>query len=272
MSRTVDVLLEIRALDVRSFVADFAKKYHALIEDGKPPESERDVIVHMMGGLDFEECECDPETKCWYATGYGDCNGWWAFEGYPRFFEWCAPYLTPDSRFCLSICGDAEVFWSRYYGIADGRLEVRDMSLCVWDDVELEAPKVSQVIECLERRRPTAEVEDDQCSITFELYGYGWSAVEDEDSGCGNVPDDIRYDLDLEGSDDYEERRAFSFFFLNFRKKGDSITDLAFDGPVLDWNRYVVFDNGLTMDDLATAVREYVTVDPRNKPRRQRLY
>ena len=28
-----------------------------------------------------------------------------------------------------------------------------------------------------------------------------------------------------------------------------------FDGPAFDWNKYVVYDNGLTPDDLAAAVR-----------------
>ena len=40
---------------------------------------------------------------------------------------------------------------------------------------------------------------------------------------------------------------------------GEPVYD-DFCGPDFNWNEYIVYDSGLTMDDLSTAIKKYVVI------------
>ena len=64
-------------------------------------------------------------------------------------------------------------------------------------------------------------------------------------------------DLDM---DEWPCGRMFYEFEMRFRKsKREGVRDIRFVGVMFDWNRYVVYDEGLTPDDLAAAISKYVT-------------
>ena len=261
MSRDVDVSMSMRALDVRGFVADFVKKYARLIEDGKTFESEGDVLACLLDGLDDVECWFDPETGCWHAEGLGECNSWWAFDGFREFFAWCAPRVESSACFGLSISGSGGVYWHADYKVSDGSLAVCGRELRVDNDMALEPPKASRIIEFLKRCRPEAGALDNEFVITVGMRGFGWMEVEDMDF-CAGGNAETRYELDEYDADD---ERAFGYFFLSFQMTGRDVRNVTFDGPVLDWNNYIVYDDGLTADDVAAAVGEFASVDPNRK-------
>ena len=54
--------------------------------------------------------------------------------------------------------------------------------------------------------------------------------------------------------------RMFYYFEMRFKKsKREGVRDIGFHGDIFDWNRYVVYDEGLTPDDLAATIAKYVT-------------
>lgn len=270
MSRAVSVFVSIRAHDVKKFVEDFAKKYPDLVEEGNLPESECDVIACVLGGLDYEDIEQDSDDECWYACGIGECNGWWAFEGYDEFFEWCVPYVDSKSRFGLSVEGGGNVFWYRNYAIEGGCLKVASAGLRVWDEVDLAPPTVSQIIDFLKVQRPTARVVkigcdlDGRYAVIIGLRGYGWPEVdaEDGDPDCME-PEDVRCEPAEHGSDD--AGREFGYFVMTFKATKKSVSDVVFDGPVLKWNGCIAYDNGLKAKDLTAAIQKFVKLDSKRK-------
>ena len=82
--------------------------------------------------------------------------------------------------------------------------------------------------------------------------------LEDEyDAGIDELIDESDYDLD---EDERPCGRMFYEFEMRFKKsKREGVRDISFVGAMFDWNRYVVYDEGLTPDDLAAAIAKYVT-------------
>ena len=138
-------------------------------------------------------------------------------------------------------------------------------------DFGVDAPKVSEIIKCLEKRRPCATREKTRYVIRIGAFaeeprpGYNGGRrvldlcdLEDEyDAGIDELIDESDYDLD---EDERPCGRMFYYFDMRFKKsKREGVRDISFLGTMFDWNRYVVYDEGLTPDDLAAAIAKYVT-------------
>ena len=88
-----------------------------------------------------------------------------------------------------------------------------------------------------------------------------WKSLKKEyDAGIDELIDEL-HDDELD-DDDRPCGRMFYSFEMRFKKsKREGVRDISFLGTMFDWNRYVVYDDGLTPDDLAAAIAKYVTAN-----------
>ena len=137
------------------------------------------------------------------------------------------------------------------YKIVDGRLEEFSRAITLHErDFVFEPPKVSEIIEFLKRHRPTAKECEGEYAIDIGLNGYGWYEVGD-DGDC------FRLELAEYNSD---KNRQIGYFTMSFYMyDGEPVYD-DFCGPDFNWNEYIVYDSGLTMVDLSTAIQKYVVI------------
>ena len=117
-------------------------------------------------------------------------------------------------------------------------------------DFVFEPPKVSEIIEFLKRHRPMAKECEGEYAIDIGLNGYGWDEVGDDGDGC-------RLELAEYNSD---KNRQIGCFTMSFEMFDGELGYVNFCGPNFDWNEYIVYDSGLMMCDLSTAIQKYVTI------------
>ena len=247
MSCDVYVKVKIRALDVRRFVREFKKEYGNRIEDVRKLKTEGDVLDALLGWMDgARPARLSSKGGCWRFTGDDVVASRWADSGFRNFFEWCVPYVDPKTaRFEQQTEFGRGTYCRVKYKIVDGRLEEFSRAITLHErDYVFPPLKVSEIIAFLKRQRPTARERDADYAIDIALNGYGWDEVGD-DSDC------FRLELAERNSDHDRQIGVFSLVF--------DIVLTYFDGPAFDWNKYVVYDSGLTLDDLAAAVRKYAT-------------
>ena len=78
--------------------------------------------------------------------------------------------------------------------------------------------------------------------------------LEDE---VGDDGDCFRLELAEYYSD---KNRQIGYFTMSFDMLDGEYGYVDFCGPDFDWNEYIVYDSGLTMDDLSTAIQKYVMI------------
>ena len=278
----------VRIMDIQRFVQDFIRDYKPDLEGIQTP---LDVFTWVFGEVycvspEKEGCELDPDDPnrngCEITySGTGVYPTQWCYDGFVNFFRWCIPYVEEKTAHFQN---QVEVWestawrtWTRFwidYKIVDGRLvEMNpDITPDPGGDFGVDAPKVSEIIKCLEKRRPCATREKTRYVIRIgafaeearPAYNGGRRVLdlcdlEDEyDEGIDELIDELDDDdLDM---DEWPCGRMFYEFEMRFRKsKREGVRDIRFVGVMFDWNRYVVYDEGLTPDDLAAAISKYVT-------------
>ena len=240
MGRDVSLDIRLRPLDTKRFVGDFVRKFSAWIPEGSPVRTTRDVLRCALADLDWldRDFKYSRKTRCWTAHGDQVINARQEDDLWD-FIAWCAPYVDPKTaRFKHAVEVDYGVYDVVTYKVADGELvewkrEMREME----SGQKLAPPRVSQIIDCLKRRRPKVQKTPDGYRLTFGLYGYGWSAVEPTGwKGAENV----HCEIDIDGVD---KRRQFEHFDLLFAyaEKG-VVSNVLFDGPLFIWDDYCVCD------------------------------
>jgi len=278
----------VRIMDIKRFVQDFIRDYKP---DHERIQTPLDVFTWVFSEVycvspEKEGCELDPDDPnrngCEITySGTGVYPTQWCYDGFVNFFRWCIPYVEEKTAHFQN---QVEVWestawrtWTRFwidYKIVDGRLvEMNpDITPDPGGDFWVDAPKVSEIIKCLEKRRPCATREKTRYVIRIgafaeearPAYNGGRRVLdlcdlEDEyDEGIDESIDELDDDdLDM---DEWPCGRMFYEFEMRFRKsKREGVRDIRFVGVMFDWNRYVVYDEGLTPDDLAAAIAKYVT-------------
>ena len=91
---------------------------------------------------------------------------------------------------------------------------------------------------------------DGEYVVDIGLNGYGWDEVGDDD-------DCFRLELAEYNSN---QDRQIGYFTMSFDMLYGEYGYVDFCGPDFDWNEYIVYDSGLTMDDLSTAIKKYVMI------------
>lgn len=232
---------------------EFKKKYGDKIEDARGLKTEGDVLDAWLGWMDgARPARLSAKDGCWRFTGDDVAVAWWVNEGFYKFFRWCVPYVDPKTaRFSQQ----TEFGWGTYcrvkYKIVNGRLKEYGRAITLYErDFVFEPPKVSEIIEFLKRRRPTAKECEGEYAIDIGLNGYGWDEVGDDGDGC-------RLELAEYNSD---KNRQIGYFTMSFDMLDGEYGYVDFCGPDFDWNEYIVYDSGLTMDDLSTAIQKYVVI------------
>ncbi len=253
MSYHVFVKVKIRALNVRRFVREFKKEYGDQIEDARKLKTEGDVLDAWLGWMDgARPARLSAKDGCWRFTGDDVAVAWWVDEGFYKFFRWCVPYVDPKTaRFEQQ----SEFGWGTYcrvkYKVVNGRLKEYSRAITLHErDFVFEPPKVSEIIEFLKRHHPTAEEREGEYAIDIGLNGYGWDEVGDDG-------DSFRLELAEYNSD---KNRQIGCFTMSFEMFDGEPGYANFCGPDFDWNEYIVYDSGLTMDDLSTAIQKYVVI------------
>lgn len=253
MSSHVYVKVKMRAVGARRFVREFKKEYGDQIEDARKVKTEGDALDALLGWMDgARPARLSAKDGCWRFIGEDVAVVWWVNEGFYKFFKWCVPYVDPKTaRFSQQ----TEFGWGTYsrvkYKIVDGRLVEFSRAITLHErDFVFEPPKVSEMIEFLKRHRPTATEREGEYAIDIGLNGYGWDEVGDEG-------DCFRLELAEYNSD---KNRQIGYFTMSFDMLDGEYGYVDFCGPDFDWNEYIVYDNGLTMDDLSTAIKKYVMI------------
>ena len=282
----------VRIMDSKRFVRDFIRDFKPDSEVIKAIKTPKHVFTYALRGLNdmwIEGPGCakpnkdDPSSKG-YLMSYQGSGGphptSWCYDGVTDFFKWCVPYVEAKTA---EFHKDVEVwestawristrFWIDYK-IVDGHLvETNPIITEGMDDIsDVQEPKVSEIIKCLKKRHPHAMREKARYVIQFGAFaeeprpGYNGGRrvldlcdLEDEyDAGIDELIDESDYDLD---EDERPCGRMFYYFDMRFKKsKREGVRDISFLGTMFDWNRYVVYDEGLTPDDLAAAIAKYVT-------------
>ena len=238
MGRDVSLDIRMRPLDTKRFVGDFVRKFGAWIPEGSSVRTTRDVLQRALADLDWldRDFKYSRKTRCWTAHGDQVINAH-KEDDLKKFIPWCAPYVDPKTaRFKLSVEFGYGVYGIVTYKVEDGALmewkrEMREME----SGQKLAPPKVSQIIDCLKRRRPNAQKTEDGYRITLGLYGYGWSAVE---PAGWNGTENVRYEIDIDGMDKQRQFECFALLFT-YAKQG-CISNIRFDGPLFNWDDYVL--------------------------------
>lgn len=238
MGRDVSLDIRLRPLDTKRFVGDFVRKFGAWIPEGSPVRTTRDVLRCALADLDWldRDFKYSRKTRCWTAHGDQVINARQE-DDLKAFIAWCAPYVDPKTaRFKLAVEIDYGVYDSIVYKVKDDALvewkrEMREME----SGQKLAPPKVSQIIDCLNRRHSKVQKIEDGYRITFGLYGYGWPAVEPVG---WNGTENARYEIDIDGVDKRCQFGCFALFFT-YAKQG-CISNIRFDGPFFNWDGYVL--------------------------------
>ncbi len=245
--------VKIRALDVKRFVREFKKEYGDRIEDARKLKTEGDVLDAWLGWMDgARPARLSAKDECWRFASDDVAVCWWVNEDFYKFFNWCVPYVDPKTaRFSQQ----TEYGWGTYcrvkYKIVNGHLEEFSRAITLHErDFVFEPPKVSEIIEFLKRHRPTAVERDGGYAIDIGLNGYGWYEVGD-DGDC------FRLELAEYNSD---KNRQIGYFTMSFDTYDGEPGYADFRGSDFNWNKYVVYDSGLTKDDLVEAIRKYVVI------------
>ena len=291
----------VRIMDIKRFVQDFIRDYKPAPEGIKTP---LDVFTWVFCEvynvfLEKEGCEeLDPDDPnrngCEITySGTGTYPTWWCYDGFLNFFRWCIPYVEEKTAYFQN---QVEVWEStawrmstRFgvgYKIADGQLVETDPHVTegMGANFGVAAPKVSEIIKCLEKRHPHATRENARYVIRFGAFAEeavprcnGGRRVLDleefekeYDAGIDELIDEL-HDDELD-DDDRPCGRMFYSFEMRFKKsKREGVRDVSFLGTMFDWNRYVVYDEGLTPDDLAAAIAKHVTVKTRRECRARQI-
>ena len=276
-------------MDIKRFVQDFVRDYKL---DPKRIQTPKDVFDWVFFGVDDvwpekKGCELDPDDPnrngCEINySGMGTYPTGWCYDGFTDFFRWCIPYVEEKTA-CFH--NQVEVwestawrtstrFWIEYK-IVDGHLVETNPNITegMESDCGCPAPpKVSEIIKCLEKRHPQAKRDKARYVIRFGAFaeeaipscngGRRVLDLEDfeneYDAGIDELIDELKNDeID---DDNMPCGRMFYSFEMRFKKsKREGVRDISFLGIMFDWNRYVVYDEGLTQDDLAAAIAKYVT-------------
>ena len=254
MSRDVSLDIRMRPLDAKRFVGDFVRKFSAWIPEGSSVRTTRDVLQRALADLDWldRDFKYSRKTRCWTAHGDQVTNARQE-DDLREFIARCAPYVDPKTaRFKLAVESGYGVYGIVTYKVAGGALVERKREMRETESGQkLAPPKVSQIIDCLKRRRPKAQKTEDGCRITFGLYGYGWPAVE---PAGWNGTENARYEIDIDGVD---ERRQFGRLALLFTcAKQGGISNVRFVGPLFNWENYALCDINQLNIALAMVVSE----------------
>ena len=256
MSSHVYVKVKMRAVDGGRFVREFKKEYGDRIENARKVKTEGDALDALLGWMDgTRPSRLSAKDGCWRFTGDDVADSSWVDGGFYEFFKLCVPYVDPKTaRFEQQ----TEFGWGTYcrvkYKVVDGRLKEFNRAITLHDgDFVFEPPKVSEIIAFLKRHRPTAVERDGVYAVDIGLNGYGWDEVGDDDD-C--------FRLELAEYNSNQDRQVGDFTMVFDMYDGEpGYAD--FYGPAFDRNEYIVYDSGLTPDDLVVAIQKYVTISDR---------
>ena len=287
----------VRIMDSKRFVRDFIRDFKPDSEVIKAIKTPKHVFTYALRGLNdmwIEGPGCakpnkdDPSAKGYlmsYLGSGGPHPTSWCYDGVTDFFKWCVPYVeAKTAKFHKDVDVWEATAWrisTRFwidYKMVDGHLvETNPIITEGMDDIsDVQEPKVSEIIKCLEKRHPHATREKARYVIRFgafalestpnnnqgrrflDLYDFAEEYEAGDRELVNKLEDDGSY-WDLE-DDDRPSGRMFYYFEMRFKKsKREGVRDIGFHGDIFDWNRYVVYDEGLTPDDLAAAIAKYVT-------------
>ncbi len=253
MSSHVFVKVKMRAVDARRFVREFKKEYGNRIENARKVKTEGDALDALLGWMDgARPSRLSAKDGCWRFTGEDVAVVWWVNEGFYKFFNWCVPYVDPKTaRFSQQTEFGRGTYSRVKYKIVDGRLEEFSRAITLHErDFVFEPPKVSEIIAFLKRHRPTAVEREGEYVIDIGLNGYGWDEVGDDD-------DCFRLELAEYNSD---KNRQIGYFTMSFDMYDGEPWCIGFCGEDFDWDKYVVYDSRLTIDDLAEAIQKCVVI------------
>ena len=279
----------VRIMDIKRFVQDFIRDYKP---DPEGIQTPLDVFTWVFAEVycvspEKEGCELDPDDPnrngCAITySGTGTYPTWWCYDGFLNFFRWCIPYVEEKTTHFQN---QVEVwestawrtttrFWIDYK-IVDGHLVETKPRITEGMDSDCGCPappKVSEIIKCLEKRRPCAKREKNRYVIRFGAFaeeaipscngGRRMLDLEEFENEYDAGIDEMIDELDDDELDDDGRPcgRMFYSFEMRFKKsKREGVRDITFFGTMFDWNRYVVYDEGLTPDDLAAAIAKHVT-------------